>query len=97
MFRRLAYSLLLVALAALVSVRGVEAAKGPKITSKVYFDIEHGGKPVGRGTWCHLPFTGHQKLICRTASRLVVIGLFGGVCAFWDTSTSLRDLTFVFR
>jgi len=32
----------------LVSIQGVEAAKGPKITSKVYFDIEHGGKPLGR-------------------------------------------------
>jgi len=48
MFRRLAYSLFFVALAALVSIQGVEAAKGPKITSKVYFDIEHGGKPLGR-------------------------------------------------
>ena len=52
MFRRLAYSFLLVAIAALVSIQGVEAAKGPKITSKVYFDIEHGGKPLGRGTLC---------------------------------------------
>ena len=59
MFRHLAYSLLLVALAALVSIQGVEAAKGPKITSKVYFDIEHGGKPLGRGTWRHFPFAGH--------------------------------------
>merc|ERR1712230_291825 len=25
-----------------------EAAKGPKITHKVYFDIEHGDEPVGR-------------------------------------------------
>jgi hypothetical protein len=25
-----------------------EALKGPKITHKVYFDIEHGGKPIGR-------------------------------------------------
>jgi len=25
-----------------------EAAKGPKITHKVYFDIEHDGKPMGR-------------------------------------------------
>ena len=49
MFRRLAYSLLFVAFAALVSIQGAEAAKGPKITSKVYFDIEHGGKPLGRG------------------------------------------------
>jgi len=48
MFHRLACSLLLVALAALVSIQGVEAAKGPKITSKVFFDIEHGGKPLGR-------------------------------------------------
>jgi len=24
------------------------AAKGPIITNKVYFDIEHGGKPLGR-------------------------------------------------
>lgn len=27
----------------------VEAVKGPKITNIVYFDIEHGGKPLGRG------------------------------------------------
>ncbi|KAF3916640.1 Phosphatase [Dactylellina cionopaga] len=26
----------------------VEAAKGPKITNKVYFDIEHGGEKLGR-------------------------------------------------
>lgn len=25
-----------------------EAAKGPKITHKVYFDIEHGDEPLGR-------------------------------------------------
>lgn len=49
MFRRLAYSLLFVALVAF-SIQGVEAAKGPRITSKVYFDIEHGGKPLGRVT-----------------------------------------------
>ena len=62
MFRGFAYSLLLVALAALVSIQGVEAAKGPKITSKVYFDIEHGGKPMGRGTYYYLPFKGHERL-----------------------------------
>lgn len=50
MFRRVAYSLLFVALAAF-SIQGVEAAKGPRITSKVYFDIEHGGKPLGRVTF----------------------------------------------
>jgi peptidyl-prolyl cis-trans isomerase B (cyclophilin B) len=26
----------------------VSAAKGPIITNKVYFDISHGGKPMGR-------------------------------------------------
>lgn len=50
MLRRLAYSLLFVGLAAFASMQGVEAAKGPKVTSKVYFDIQHGGKPLGRGT-----------------------------------------------
>ena len=25
-----------------------EAAKGPKITHKVYFDIQHGDEPLGR-------------------------------------------------
>ncbi|OWT38278.1 peptidyl-prolyl cis-trans isomerase B [Cryptococcus neoformans Bt1] len=27
---------------------GADAAKGPVITNKVYFDVEHGGKPLGR-------------------------------------------------
>merc|ERR1712166_311570 len=36
-------------LAALVLVLGLaDAAKGPKITSKVYFDMEVGGEPAGR-------------------------------------------------
>ena len=49
MLRRLAYSLLFVGLGIFASVQGVEAAKGPMVTSKVYFEIEHGGKPLGRG------------------------------------------------
>ncbi|GAA5849162.1 hypothetical protein JCM8547_006466 [Rhodosporidiobolus lusitaniae] len=36
----------LLALAAFPAL--VSAAKGPVITNKVYFDIEHGGKPLGR-------------------------------------------------
>ena len=28
--------------------QSAEAAKGPKITHKVYFDIEHGDEPMGR-------------------------------------------------
>jgi peptidyl-prolyl cis-trans isomerase B (cyclophilin B) len=41
---------LLVALTAAFLFFGqtVEAAKGPKITHKVYFDIEHGGEELGR-------------------------------------------------
>ena len=30
--------------------QSVEAAKGPKITHKVYFDIQHGDEPMGRIT-----------------------------------------------
>lgn len=36
----------LAAIAALVST--VQASKGPVITNKVYFDIEHGRRPMGR-------------------------------------------------
>lgn len=38
---------LLVALA-FVFAGSAEAAKGPVITNKVFFDIEHDGKPLGR-------------------------------------------------
>ncbi|BGP17526.1 hypothetical protein JCM10213_008259 [Rhodosporidiobolus nylandii] len=37
-------------LALLMPALAASAAKGPVITSKVYFDIEHGGKPLGRIT-----------------------------------------------
>lgn len=39
-------NLLFFASAALVSA--AEAPRGPKITNKVYFDVEHAGKPMGR-------------------------------------------------
>jgi peptidyl-prolyl cis-trans isomerase B (cyclophilin B) len=42
-----ALSLALIAIVALTA-SSAEAAKGPVITNKVYFDIEHGGKPMGR-------------------------------------------------
>ena len=32
-----------------------EAAKGPKITNKVYFDIEHGGESLGRSEFLVRP------------------------------------------
>jgi len=47
--QRIVVSLLLVltVIFALLA-QGSVAAKGPKITNKVFFDIEHGGKPLGR-------------------------------------------------
>lgn len=95
MFRRTAYSLLFMGLAIFASIHGVEAAKGPRVTSKVYFDIEHGGKPLGRGT-CH-PFTSPSNfwLIYSVTLRLVVIGLFGGVRTFLPFLQPW-DLTIVF-
>ncbi|WWD02178.1 peptidyl-prolyl cis-trans isomerase B [Kwoniella europaea PYCC6329] len=34
--------------ALLFIIESADAAKGPVITNKVYFDVEHGGKPLGR-------------------------------------------------
>jgi len=48
MSRRLFFSLFLIAIVAFFSAQSVEAANGPKITNKVYFDIKHGDKPLGR-------------------------------------------------
>ncbi|KAI0958578.1 hypothetical protein AcV7_004365 [Taiwanofungus camphoratus] len=48
MFRRLTIGLILVTIAAFFCAQSVEASKGPKITSKVYFDIKHGDKDMGR-------------------------------------------------
>ncbi|KAI1462191.1 cyclophilin-like domain-containing protein [Annulohypoxylon moriforme] len=47
--RRLFVSaLLLVGLSVICFSQSAEAAKGPKITHKVYFDITHGDEPLGR-------------------------------------------------
>ncbi|GAO17007.1 hypothetical protein UVI_02022170 [Ustilaginoidea virens] len=47
--RRLVVSFaLLVGVGLVLLSQTAEAAKGPRITSKVYFDIEIGGKPAGR-------------------------------------------------
>jgi len=48
MLRNIFLSLLLVAFAVVYSARSVEAAKGPKVTHKVYFDIKHGDESLGR-------------------------------------------------
>jgi len=50
MFSRVVFGFILVTIAAFFCAQSVDAAgKGPKITHKVYFDITHGGKPMGRG------------------------------------------------
>lgn len=48
-FSRLTLGFLLVTVAAFFCAQSVEAAKGPRITHKVYFDIKHGDKDMGRG------------------------------------------------
>ncbi|KAJ4483245.1 peptidylprolyl isomerase B [Lentinula aciculospora] len=47
-FRRLSLIFLVVSFASLFCVQDVEAAKGPRITHKVFFDIQHGDKFMGR-------------------------------------------------
>ncbi|KZT72111.1 hypothetical protein DAEQUDRAFT_723280 [Daedalea quercina L-15889] len=47
--RRSLFAILLITVAAFFCAQSVEAAaKGPKITNKVYFDIKHGDKDLGR-------------------------------------------------
>lgn len=41
-------ALLILTVTFLFFAQTAEAAKGPKITHKVYFDISHGDKPMGR-------------------------------------------------
>jgi hypothetical protein len=57
MFSRVIFAFILVTIAAFFCAQSVDAAnKGPQITSKVYFDISHGGKPMGRGMQSPLAF-----------------------------------------
>ncbi|KAJ7647154.1 peptidylprolyl isomerase B [Roridomyces roridus] len=48
MFARLSIAVILVSVAAFFCAQPVDAAKGPKITHKVYFDIKHGDTDMGR-------------------------------------------------
>lgn len=48
MQRILASLLVIVAFIFVFMAQNVEAAKGPKITHKVYFDITHGDEEIGR-------------------------------------------------
>ena len=46
--KRLVIAASLMVGAGLMFAQPVAATKGPKITHKVYFDIEHGDEPIGR-------------------------------------------------
>lgn len=47
-FAKASLVFIVVSLAAIFCVQSVEAARGPRITSKVYFDIKHGDEDLGR-------------------------------------------------
>ncbi|KAH9954121.1 cyclophilin-like domain-containing protein [Russula dissimulans] len=47
-FARASLIFVVVSFAAIFCAQSVEAARGPKITSKIYFDIRHGDKDMGR-------------------------------------------------
>lgn len=49
MFGRISLAFIIVSIAAFFCAQSADAAKGPKITHKVYFDIKHGDKELGRG------------------------------------------------
>lgn len=44
----------IVTFAAFFCAQPVEAARGPKITSKLYFDIKHGDQDLGRSAFVYL-------------------------------------------
>ena len=53
-FAKASLIFVVVSLAAVFCAQSVEAARGPRITSKVYFDIKHGDKEMGRGAFTSL-------------------------------------------
>ena len=73
-FAKASLIFVVVSLAAVFCAQSVEAARGPKITSKVYFDIKHGDKDMGRSA-----FTSHSSSEFQLIAPTVVLGLFGGV------------------
>ncbi|ESK96551.1 peptidylprolyl isomerase b [Moniliophthora roreri MCA 2997] len=50
MFRRISLVALVITLAAFFVAQPADAAKGPKVTSKIFFDIKQGDKDLGRIT-----------------------------------------------
>lgn len=64
-FGRVILGFFLVTIAAFFCAQPVEAAKGPKITHKVYFDIKHGDKDMGRSESL-------SSRSCRTVTNLCI-------------------------
>ena len=62
--RRSLIVILLATVAAFFCAQSVEAAKGPKITNKIYFDIKHGDKELGRSTCLVLVPLGSRLAKC---------------------------------
>ena len=76
MFGRISIAFIIVSIAAFFCAQSADAAKGPKITHKVYFDIKHGDKELGRGeSYSNARrYRATQEYILQ-----VVMGLYGGV------------------
>jgi hypothetical protein len=53
-FTKASLIFVVVTLAAVFCAQSVEAARGPKITNKVYFDIKHGDQDMGRSAFTPL-------------------------------------------
>lgn len=51
MFGRVSIAFIVVSIAAFFCAQSVEAAKGPKVTHKVYFDIQQGDESLGRSKY----------------------------------------------
>lgn len=50
MFSRASIAFVLVALTTVFFAQAAQAAKGPKVTHKIFFDIKHGDTDLGRST-----------------------------------------------
>jgi len=69
MFGRLSIAFIVVSLTALFCAQSVEAAKGPKVTHKVFFDIKHGDESMGRSTYMLEPYLISREDAYRSYSR----------------------------
>jgi hypothetical protein len=53
-FTKASLVFVVVTLAAFFCAQPVEAARGPKISNKIFFDIKHGDQELGRSTFAYL-------------------------------------------